>query len=182
MQFRLVYEGQLLGQNGGAAHKWHIRKALHPQLAKLWQQEPLLSAGVSLLASPPIPAKSSSIRQRGIVCFAPLVTFDLRLFAEVNVLLFRGCQKGSTDRSDADNQLKTLLDALRMPSPAQKVEKSVGESLGNPFFCLLEDDCLVTKVSLETDQWLSPRNSDDTLAIIEVHIKKAMTTFENIVF
>lgn len=179
MQFRLVYEGQLLGQNSGAAHKWHIRNSLHPQLERLWQQEPL---GPSLLAWPAAPAKVSNIRPRGSIHFAPLVTAELKLFAEIGVLLFRPRPKGTLlgAKGDADNQLKTLLDALRMPSPNQQIGPEISETLPNPFFCLLEDDSLVTKVGLETEQWLAPKAADQCLAIIDVVIKKSVVTYANL--
>lgn len=184
MQFRLVYEGLLLGQNGDAAHKWHIRKAFYPQLEKLWQQEPLASASSSLLVFPPMPAKVSNIRPRGIVQFAPLVTAELKLFAEVSVLLFRPRPKGSLlgAKGDADNQLKTLLDALRMPSPNQEIKQAISANLSNPFYCLLEDDSLVTKVCLETEQWLASKDPNQCLAIIDVVIKKSVVTYANMGF
>ena len=41
MKFRLTYEGRL-ESNGSAKHKHEIRKALHPQLKRLWDVEPNL--------------------------------------------------------------------------------------------------------------------------------------------
>jgi hypothetical protein len=40
MEFRLFYRG-LLKSNGGPAEKQTIRRWFHPQLKKLWTQEPL---------------------------------------------------------------------------------------------------------------------------------------------
>lgn len=184
MQFRLVYEGVLLGQNSSAAHKWDIRRAFHPQLATLWNQEPLSFIKETALGEPTDSAKLSNLRKRGKVTLAPLVTFDLRLFVEVSVLLLRpripGCKP--TDRSDTDNQLKTLIDALRVPSGAQRIESEIAATLPSPFYCLLEDDSLVTKVSLEAEQWLAPRESNQSLAIITIDIKKYYLTYGNGVF
>lgn len=184
MQFRLVYEGLLLGQNSLASHKWDIRRIFHPQLQTLWNQEPLSFLSSSCLKPSSSPAQLSSLRQRGQITFIPLVTFDLKIFVEISVLLLRPRVAGQrpTDRGDADNQLKTLLDALRMPSPSQKIDTDLSSSLSNPFHCLLEDDCLVTKVSFETEQWLSPRNGNESLAIITVDIKRSYLTGGNSVF
>ena len=53
MEFRLVYEGPLLAQGAKAAHKWEIRRALHPQLARLWEERPLAAAAERLLDRSP---------------------------------------------------------------------------------------------------------------------------------
>ena len=184
MRFRLVYEGLLLGQNSKADHKWHIRKVLHPQLRELWEHEPLLSSRNFLLAEPAHPNKANNYRKRGEIAFVPLVTEALKLNAWISVLLFRHKPRGHLigPTGDADNQLKTLIDALRMPTSSQKIDKAILPELPSPFFCLLEDDALVTKVSLETEHWLTPTSPENTLAIIEVTINKTFTTFDNLAF
>jgi hypothetical protein len=48
-----------------------------------------------------------------------------------------------------------------------------------PFFCLLEDDSLVTKVTVESEQLLRPADPDEVLAVISVHVKKTRLTPEN---
>ena len=48
MEFRLIYEGPLLGQSARSPHKWEIRRALHPQLKRLWQQQPLVNVAESV--------------------------------------------------------------------------------------------------------------------------------------
>ena len=45
--------------------------------------------------------------------------------------------------------------------------------------CLLEDDSLVTKVSVESEQLLRPAKPDEVVAIIAVHVKKTLLSFEN---
>jgi hypothetical protein len=49
----------------------------------------------------------------------------------------------------------------------------------NPFFCLLEDDSLVTKVSVESEQLLRPARPDEVVAIISVHVKKTVLSHTN---
>ena len=183
MEFRLIYEGPLHGQGAKSSHKWAIRRALHPQLQRLWQERPLRDQAGSLLAHPAAPAKPSVIVEKGGRLFAPLVTQRLDLYAEISVLLFRQQPRGTliTDGGDIDNRLKTLLDGLRVPhgslegSPDEPVEPDP-----SPFFCLLEDDSLVTKVTVESEQLLRPAKPDEVVAIISVHVKKTVLTFANL--
>lgn len=182
MEFRLIYEGPLRGQGAKSMHKWEIRRALHPQLQRLWQEHPLRQAGTSLLAHPPLPGKVSVIVEKGGLLFAPLVTQRLNLYAELSVLLFRQQPRGTliTDGGDIDNRLKTLLDGLRVPHGSME-----GRTLmpvdpdPMPFYCLLEDDSLVTKVSVESEQLLRPSRPDEVVAIISVHVKKTVLSHEN---
>ncbi len=54
---------------------------------------------------------------------------------------------------DIDNRLKTLLDSFTMPDQNQTPDGSpdTGET---PFFCLLEDDKLITGLAVKTDRLL----------------------------
>jgi hypothetical protein len=58
---------------------------------------------------------------------------------------------------DIDNQLKTLLDALSMPRHVESLPKgTIPSDDERPFFCLMEDDCLVSSLSVRTEQLLEP--------------------------
>ena len=51
----------------------------------------------------------------------------------------------------------------------------------NPFFCLLEDDNLVTKISVNTDRLLEPvDNPSEVLLIIHIQIKGTRGIWANI--
>jgi hypothetical protein len=183
MEFRLIYEGPLRGQGAKSAHKWEIRRALHPQLERLWQTRPLVDAAPALLARPAQPGRVSVIVEKGGRLFAPLVTQRLNLYAEISVLLFRQQPRGTliTDGGDIDNRLKTLLDGLRVPHGSlegQAEDASAPDP--TPFFCLLEDDSLVTKVSVESEQLLRPAAPDEVVAIISVHVKRTVLTNDNL--
>ena len=182
MEFRLIYEGPLHGQGAKSSHKWEIRRALHPQLQRLWQERPLKDAAARLLAHPAAPGRVSVIVEKGGLLFAPLVTQRLDLYAELSVLLFRQQPRGTliTDGGDIDNRLKTLLDGLRVPRGAMEGRAELpNEPDPLPFFCLLEDDSLVTKVSVESEQLLRPAKPDEVVAIISVHVKKTVLSHEN---
>ncbi|MGH8201138.1 MAG: hypothetical protein ACREVO_12395 [Steroidobacteraceae bacterium] len=118
--------------------------------------------------------------------FVPLVTRDLELLCAIEILLLREGKPGAVIKSgDLDNRLKTLFDALCMPrdqgqlgpylSPAEE-EK--------PFFCLLEDDSVITKATVETDTLLQsvsePPSENDVRAVITVKIRAARVTAENL--
>ena len=182
MEFRLIYEGPLHGQGAKSSHKWEIRRALHPQLQRLWQERPLKDPAARLLAHPAAPGQVSVIVEKGGLLFAPLVTQRLDLYAELSVLLFRQQPRGTliTDGGDIDNRLKTLLDGLRVPRGAMEGRAELPhEPDPLPFFCLLEDDSLVTKVSVESEQLLRPAKPDEVVAIISVHVKKTVLSHEN---
>jgi hypothetical protein len=51
---------------------------------------------------------------------------------------------------DMDNRLKTLFDALRMPHDPGELPKNCAHE--GPFFCLLEDDSMISKLTIETAQ------------------------------
>lgn len=184
MEFRLLYEGPLQGQNARAEHKREIRRHFHPQLKRLWTQPPL-SESPELLTFPAPAGKISVVEPRGAVHFVPLVTRKLDLYAELNVLFLRPQPRGHliTDGGDIDNRLKTLLDALRMPRAAQ--ENRPGDDSApdeSPFFCLLEDDSLVTRVTVEADQLLDANDPAIVKALIQVAVKKTRISWANMAF
>jgi hypothetical protein len=182
MEFRLIYEGPLRGQGARSAHKWDIRRALHPQLQRLWSEHPLKEAAIDLLAHPANASRPSVIVEKGGLLFAPLVTQRLNLYAELSVLLFRQQPRGMliTDGGDIDNRLKALLDGLRVPHGSMEGRTELPEQPDpSPLFCLLEDDSLVSKVSIESEQLLRPAEPDEVVAIISVHVKKTRLSVDN---
>ena len=142
----------------------------------------LKNAADRLLAHPALPGQTSVVVEKGGLLFAPLVTQRLNLYAELSVLLFRQQPRGTliTDGGDIDNRLKTLLDGLRVPHGSMEGRTELPEEPDPlPFFCLLEDDSLVSKVTVESEQLLRPAKPDEVVAIISVHVKKTMLTHEN---
>jgi hypothetical protein len=109
--------------------------------------------------------------------FIPLVRRELSLICSIRVLFLRPDQPGDVLRSgDIDNRLKTLFDALRLPK--NKDELGGYDAPGvdeNPFFCLLEDDSLITDVSVETDLLLAPIrdqfSDNDARLVISVKLR-----------
>lgn len=119
--------------------------------------------------------------------FVPLVTEELNLRCDLSILMLRHGAPGSLIQSgDIDNRLKTLFDALRMPSPNEGYSDRNPTSDETPFFCLLEDDSMLTKVSVETDQLLeniSERfDQNDVRLVITVQIRPHVMSVVNIPF
>ena len=182
MEFTLLYQGSLRS-NGGPAHKQELRRAFHPQLQRLWQLEPLKS-NRAYVAYPPIAPTAcdpqlSLLQSVRNFTFAPLISERLYLAAQLSITLLRPERPGQIIKQmgDIDNRLKTLFDALCVPPHPNQIPKGDAPSSDEmPFFCLLQDDCLVTKVSVDTQRLLTV---DDTVSkshvVILVHVKTQVT-------
>ena len=80
-----------------------------------------------------------------------------------------------------------MIDALRLPKHAGELGGIMPEEGEMPFFCLLEDDRLITKLAVETDWLLDPLtdSSDDmhtVRPIIKVTIRPDTVTTVNMNF
>ena len=113
----------------------------------------------------------------------PIVLEDMDVACGLDILFLRPHQSGKAliQSGDLDNRLKTLFDALRMPK--------VGESLDSPqehedsFFCLLQDDSLIDRVSITTDWLLDPAAYvSDVHLVIDVKLQITRVTWANIGF
>jgi hypothetical protein len=156
MRFTLTFEGALPA-NGGSAAKQTIRRQIHPQLKQLWSLPPLDKHTNTLLSEeqtirPCVISRLENFR------FAPLVSTKLKLIAKLQILFLRPEPPGNlvTQGGDIDNRLKTLFDALRMPRTTDELPlNDMPQEDENPFFCLLEDDSLITEISVSTDMLLA---------------------------
>jgi hypothetical protein len=131
---------------------------MHPQLRALWST-PALRGAHSLLEPPSEPGRFSSLREKGAFSFVPLLTEQLHVLAELDIVMLRQQPPGNvlSQGGDIDNQLKTLLDALSIPRHPESLPRDTSPSDDErPFFCLLEDDCLVSSLSVRTEQLLEP--------------------------
>ncbi|MCF3628785.1 hypothetical protein RJ527_15015 [Thalassospiraceae bacterium LMO-SO8] len=198
MEFRLTYEGHLLGasrSNTRASHKHEIRKIFHRQLRHYWQVHPYLSTAYlshrRLGRVQPEVKLVDHLSQKYKLenyNFVPLVTPDLSLICSLEILFLRRGFPGEAVRSgDIDNRLKTIFDALRMPGNSS--ELGGFETPGDdeiPFFCLLTDDNLISHVSVETDTLLEPSSAEagdnDSRLVIAVKLKPFDVGWDNISF
>lgn len=191
LNFTLTFDGKIPSGNKGShvKEKQEIRRALHPQLQAWWETGPLAATWRE------IPTGSTMweqyIRSRQAVesgfTYLPLVTKFLEVACELDILLLKPEDPGRFVRNDGDldNRLKILFDALRMP--LDRGEIPAGDSPEDNerpyFYCLLEDDNLITKVTLQADRLLALRPDPDAVRlIISVAIRATHLTRLNFPF
>jgi len=173
MDFTLTYRGDLKA-NAGPQEKQMIRRCFHQQLKVLWQQFPLSAVRSTHLKPPPNEknAHLSILRRCDHFTFAPLVCALQRGTASLDITFLRPEAPGSliTQGGDIDNRLKTLLDALRMPHNHNELQPDDRpRDDESPFFCLLEDDNLITGIRVVTDRLLEEtHNTSEVLLLIKV--------------
>ncbi len=198
VEFRLTYEGLLLAASKTdtrAKHKQEIRRAFHPQLRRLWDVTPQLrtapAVGPQGHVRPPFRTRLEWLAAQYQRCgyeFVPLVAEELSLLCSVSILFLRPDPPGSLIKSgDIDNRLKTLFDAFRIPN--NQGELGGYDTPGSderPFFCLLEDDRLITKLAVETDILLAPAHDppdrNECRLVITVTTRPVIRTWMNGVF
>ena len=205
MEFRLTYAGKLYGSSTGsprAKHKHEIRKIFHKQLKLLWEKTPHLNGtGINSEVMlwydeafekrhPPHTIKNIS-REFDMFGynFVPLVTERISLLCGLEILFLRPDIPGGILRSaDIDNRLKTLFDVLRMPKSRSELgdEYQTPAEEEKPFFCLLQDDSLIAKISVEADMLLEQLETEpdenDARLIITVRLRPYQFHFGNMKF
>jgi hypothetical protein len=196
-----------------AMHKQRMRKVFHGQLKQLWQTNkflkehglnkdeihlrpghvsPMLGVGfynVGPRKLTPLIEYIASNFQRDGYRFVPLVCEDFSLLCSLDILfLRRDFPIGVISAGDLDNRVKTLIDALRMPKGANELRGNETPEAGeDPFFCLLEDDDLVTALSVESGMLLDPPSDGDwgdgrVKLVISVELKPDDITMFNLGF
>ena len=215
MKLRLHYDGVLYSAGGEArggqidpraGHKHEIRRAFHKQLKHWWDVSPALArlrGGYEALKIPPEKRAwqggdfASQPLYRDVLAefhecggqrFVPLVCGELSLLCGLDILLLRRDRPGGIiSGRDIDNRLKVLFDALRMPKSGVEVSQCSFQSDENPMFVLLQDDSLISSVSVETDELLDPpehAGSDDGFVrlLVTVDIRPYNLNMFNLVF
>jgi hypothetical protein len=196
------------------AEKHAIRRVFHPQLRRLWNMnrnlrqlameecgklkgdDPLLFKLKEGVEGQHYPIEQDYVDiglnnigrnwSRAGYELVPLVTPKMALRCSLDVLLLRPDEdKYIFTRGDIDGQLKTLFDALKIPENEEATGKSPPQEGETPFFCLLQDDSLITEVHVTTDQLLLlPNRKDikaiDSFVLIDVKLNhRHARTFDN---
>ena len=176
MEFHLLYAGKL-HVNGSVKEKHAIRQALHPQLRRLWMTTANLRRKAVFegtrahndarmkddslpLSLPEDEAISKGFDAMGWnwnknnFAYVPLVTSDVTLRCSLDILFLRAEEKSYIlQGGDIDGRLKTLFDGLRMHRNASELPYGA-EGDEQPFFCLLENDDLISEVRVNASQLL----------------------------
>jgi hypothetical protein len=177
-----------------ADHKQEIRKIFHRQLRHLWADNKFLSEtkltpsaaakldqpisdlsqdwGLTNEAGRPLIDMISDRFHRNGYRFVPLVREEMAVTCSLDVMYLRRYNHGHLFYAgDIDNRMKTLIDALRMPTDPQEFGKyGAQEANEDPFFVLLQEDKLVTGFSVETDLLLDYEDRHDENALREVNL------------
>jgi hypothetical protein len=171
LDFRLTYAGRLLAHQDTqklrerSLHVHSIRKAFHRQLKALWASHPVLldvsspDGGFTYVGAG-IPRIDTPLAHDGFN-WLPLVTEVNGLICKVDILMLRHGDPGRVVY-DIDNRLKTLFDALRMAKGpyelgVQTRSGQVGPDADeDPFYVVMQDDRLITHLSVTTDTLLEP--------------------------
>lgn len=200
-----------------AQHKQSIRKVFHAQLKQLWQTNKFLSEhtvdSAAWVSPKAIPANQvggtgmyfgggqqpqrvlmseaiANLHRENNYRFVPLVREDFGLSCSLDILFLRRDFPGAgvISAGDLDNRIKTLIDTLRKPHSANELRDNENPAPGeDPFFCLLEDDDLVTALSVQADMLLDPPNGSnnshgEVKLVISVEIKPYHVTMFNLSF
>jgi hypothetical protein len=172
MEFRLTYAGPLYAHKRNkkwkerSLHIHEIRRQFQRQLKILWAIQPALiqamkdGSTVEVYSGSGCPPLNQIFPHDGFN-WLPMVTKHNGLICKVDLLLLRPGPPGDA-RSDIDNRLKVVFDALRKADGPD--ELGAGTSKGqmkpegneDPFFVVLQDDCLITHLSVTTDTLLEP--------------------------
>ena len=181
MRFTLTYQGDL-PPNADNPTKWGIRRALEPQLRRLWETPPLND--LAKYQDPNYLPNDCYVGHKfGDIEYVPLITDKLSLRAELDIFLLSASLPGGiiNRSSDIDNRLKTLFDALSIPANGQQVPKSPDTESDKRVFCLLKDDRLITRVEVSNDRFLTiDEHSREALVIIRVRPIAFRVTMANL--
>jgi hypothetical protein len=176
VDFSLTYRGPLPAcqpKDSKAAEKQRIRLKFSSQLKRLWEIEPVLKLVMGEQAFAPATLHDARLRldhehlgnkyahakidQFGYH-IVPLVTCFSGLVCHLTIKFLRRDEPGGIFvAGDIDNRLKTLLDALRMPQCDQEVLSDMHGNGDEYLYCLMEDDSLVTRVTIDTQRLLTEK-------------------------
>jgi hypothetical protein len=190
VEFRLVYKGKLppQGTGGGGSHlreKHHIRRQVHLQLKELWERHQVLrrfAEGVIQIDDAGVVTRTrrweflaKEYTKYGYR-FLPLVNNIWGLGCSIDIVFLRRDDPGKliVDGGDLDNRMKVLFDGLRIPQYNHEIEGFPPAPDEEPFYCLLENDNLITDVSVTTDRLLLPIEQDEHIK--DVHLLLHITT------
>lgn len=205
MEFRLTYAGPLYATQRDpmpgkppkhTENRHDIRRAMHLQLKRLWRESKTLSGtrvdaevitDVETVAICNEAAELAKKHAHYGFNFVPLVTEELDLMCSLDILFLRPDRPGGAVwGGDIDNRLKTLLDALRIPEAGENYSSRMPTEDEKPFYCLMEDDRLLTRVSVDTDRLLEPIDghykAEDARLVLTVKIQPYNAVMGNLHF
>lgn len=176
-----------------------IRNEFHHQLADLWESHIILRHLASVRTTPgaatfqieryPLPEadelkpKLAQALDPSLISycapihvpevgvnFIPLVRQSLYLACSVDVLFLRHEEPYNLMRhgGDLDGRIKTLFDALKMPQPGNEYRGTTPTA--DPLYVVLQDDALISDLSVRSGRLLGNRTKDKHAVRLTVDI------------
>ena len=186
MNFTLFYPGEIRsGNKNNARHIDEIRRAISPQMERLYSLEPLTAGGVICEPS------GDSEKDKNMCCcftnvggrnFSCLVSKWMRTACKLHITYYEseGSLSVANSLVDIDNKTKTLFDALALPLESQIA--SLDPCKGRTH-CLCQDDSLVWEAKIGRLRLLDKNLFNATsFTQIEVEIIPTQLTISNIGF
>jgi hypothetical protein len=183
VEFRLIYQGKLPSESHADSRvkdKHRIRRIFHKQIADFYTHNPYLRKWTiprpqpDGSQQPPLVEAFADEYQRCGYRFLPLVNESRGVSCSLDILFLRRDAPGHlvTSGGDIDNRIKVLFDGLRMPKASNEIDGAPQEG-EDPFYCLLEDDSLITRVNVTTDRLLTPKADDEHIhdVVLVIHVK-----------
>jgi hypothetical protein len=211
VRFTLTFDGELHSTGNGSRkrmRKWEVRKHFDPQLRELWTLHPALielmwrrywpRAGGWYIeghhstdhSREPILINDDdidllSVQELGGRKFFPLIRSSLLLTCFLKILFLRKEMPGKIYQGgDIDNRIKTLLDALTVPKDPSLIIDEDTDGIDFPIYCLLEDDSLISGISVDTQTLLTGQEVSPATVrlIIEVDVRATQARAYNTLF
>jgi len=93
------------------------------------------------------------------VAYRPIVRESLGLACALDITFLRQEEPGNLvlQGGDIDGRIKTLFDALRLPSKEEEIASGGMTPTENPLQCLMESDALICDLSIKTGRLLGAR-------------------------
>ena len=192
LKFTLTFEGVLATGGRQAGPKHERRRQFHDQLKRLWAANTLLAKWHLPInqyqTAPAVSVLAKNHASFGTFEFVPLITRELSVEAYLHFHILRPTTfKGQN--ADSDNIVKSLVHSLKMPQSADELPNDARPQQDEiPFFVLMQDDGLLSKITSIRDELLQPvlgKNQidrSDTRVTIDVHVRPNFPTNTNLIF
>lgn len=184
MEFCLHYYGKLKSRDN-AAGKHAIRQELHEQVKALCMSEALSHLFKPDIDETRIAEDKPMFVEHGGKRYWFLISEHLATVVDLNVTILVPHEVGKIihNGGDIDNRIKTLFDALRVPSVESEIPSSDSfDYKTTGMYCLLQDDKLINRISVQSYRDYAPHDEGSVRCLIEISTRITRATWVNIGF
>lgn len=182
MEFCLHYYGKLKSRDN-AFGKHQIRQQLHPQMRSVCLSDQFREMFKELDGKSKKGDGMHMYLDIGEKRFWFLISEEYKTIVDLNITILLPHAVGAivNNGGDIDNRIKTLFDALRIPSVSSEIPPTDSFDYGEEgMFCLLQDDKLINRVSIVSYQDHEPIDKDSVRCFIEVKTKITQALVSNL--